>query len=191
MDPKEALRIAREAGLPAFGMRAIENDWTQEQLEEAIREEQAKATPENADPTPASDPPPESGRGADPPPEESERSGGASDPPSGDDPTNALSDDSANRENDNNRVTRIYDLGQEYEQRDLAIEAIADPNCSIEDFQKRLLEINKQNKERAAAEQNIPERITLDPKDQRNFRVINLLHYLASGKNGHSWWTGI
>ena len=62
----------------------------------------------------------------------------------------------------------------------MAIEAIADPNCSIEEFQARILAKNKETKERAAAELNIPEQITIDPKDQRNFRLVNLCHHLAT-----------
>lgn len=182
MNPKELLKLAREAGLPELGMRAIDQDWTKEQLETAIRAEQEKPTPES-EPTPAADPPAEGGRGADPPasdpPPEAQRS--VADPP-GDDPTNALSNDSANE--DSSRVTRIYDLGQEYNERDMALEAIADPNCSIEEFQQRILAKNKETKQRAEAEKNIPERITMDPKDQRNFRISNLFHYIASKKMG-------
>ena len=190
MNPKELLKLAREAGVPELGMRAIDEDWTKEQLEEAIRSEQAKATPTpNSDstptPTPTSTPTPESEERSDtnadpPPPDGAERSG---DPPPGGDPTNALSNDSANEE-DKQRVTRIYDIGQQENEREMALEAIADPNCTIEEFQSRILAKNKEHKQRSEAEQNIPERITLDPKDQRNFRVLNLLHYLASGKSG-------
>ena len=65
----------------------------------------------------------------------------------------------------------------------MALTAIADPNVSIEDFQKQLLERQRETK-RAAAEQNVPERITLDPKDQRNFRVTDLLYFLSNNKAG-------
>jgi len=181
MDPKELLRISREANLPEFGMRAIEEEWTLEQLNEAIRAEQEKTTPTpNSDTTPTPESGERSDTDADPPPDGAERSG---DPPPGDDPTNALSNDSAN-EKDKNRVTRIYDLGKEHDARDMAIEAIADPNCSIEEFQKRILAKNKETKQRAEAEHNIPERITLDPKDQRNFRISHLVSYLANNRSG-------
>ena len=185
MNPKELLKLAREAGLPELGMRAIDEDWTKEQLETAIREEQQKATPES-EPTPAADPNPQGQRAqdpptnADPPPEAGARGAGDSDPPPDGDPTSALSNDSANE--DSNRVTRIYDLGQEHDERDMAIEAIADPNCSIEEFQARILAKNKENKERAEAELNIPARITIDPKDKRNFRLGSLFHHIASKK---------
>ena len=172
MDPKEALRLAREAGIPELGTRAIEQDWTQEQLEAVIANEQARsADPPPADP-PASDPPP-----ADPPPE-SERGGAPTDPPpDGDDE----GDPATPQSNDSGRVTRIYDIGAEFGERDMAIEAIADLNCSIEDFQKRIMEKQKRTKERAMVERKIPERISLDPKDQANFRISDLLYHIASG----------
>ena len=191
MNPKELLKLAREAGLPELGMRAIENDWTKEQLETAIRDAQAEPAPAadpnpTSEPTPAADPNPQAQRAqdpptnADPPPEAGTRGAGDSDPPTDGDPTSALSNDSANQ--DSSRVTRIYDLGQEHDERDMAIEAIADPNCSIEEFQARILAKNKENKERAEAELNIPARITIDPKDKRNFRLGSLFHHIASKK---------
>ena len=91
MDPKELLKIARDANLPELGIRAIESDWTKEQLEAAIETEQARAAAE-PDPTPEAEPKPEAQRSqeptpaadpaptnADPPPEAGTR--GAGDPP--------------------------------------------------------------------------------------------------------------
>ena len=180
MDPKEALRIAREANLPELGTRAIENDWTLETLQAVIEQEQTRAAAEpESEPTPA-DPPPEGGARAegdpeptpaDPPPEGNRAEG---DPEGDPDPA---ADDA-----EKTRVNRIFDLGVEYNQRDLALEAMIDPQCTAEEFQKRLLDLSLEHKKRIEAEQRLPERITLDPKDQANFRIVDLLHYLASGR---------
>ena len=145
-------------------MRAIQEDWTLAQLEEQIRNatQQASESP----PTPPT-PDPEPELPEDEPEEEPEPEDAPEPEPSAE---------------DGERVARIYDLGQEYNEREMAIDAISE-NLSIEDFQKRLLEKNRENK-RAAASQDIPERITLDPKDQRNFRVANLLYFLANNKAG-------
>ena len=163
MDPKEAIRLAHAAGLPELGVRAIQEEWTQAQLEEQIRNATQQAS-ESPPTPPAPDPEPEQEEEQEAVPEQED----APEP-------EPSAEDSA-------RVSRIYDLGQEYNEREMAIEAISE-NLSIEDFQKRLLEKNRENK-RAAASQDIPERITLDPKDQRNFRVANLLYFLANNKAG-------
>ena len=173
MDPKEAIRLAQEAGVPELGLRAIQEDWTQAKLEEEIR----AAQPETPTETPPATPPAT--------PEAGERAAAAT-PPA--EPTPEAADrgdgeEELDDEADTARVTRIYDLGQEYNEREMALTAIADPNVSIEDFQKQLLERQRETK-RAAAEQNVPERITLDPKDQRNFRVTDLLYFLSNNKAG-------
>lgn len=179
MDPKEALRIAREANLPELGTRAIEEGWTQQTLEALIAHEQARATAEaeraaaapEAEPTPAEPTPAD-------PPAASQRSddGGSEEGGEADDDPEAAAADAA-------RVQRIYDLGAEHNQRELALEAMIDPNCTAEEFATRLLALNQENKERVEAEQNLPERITLDPKDQANFRICDLLFNLASKGN--------
>ena len=178
MDPKEALRIAREANLPEFGTRAIEEGWTQETLEALIAHEQARAAAEaeraaaapEAEPTPAEPTP------ADPPAASQRSDDGGSE--EGGDPEAADPEAAAA---DSARVQRIYDLGAEHNQRELALEAMIDPNCTAEEFATRLLALNERNKERAEAEFNLPERITMDPKDQASFRISDLIHHLASG----------
>ena len=166
MDPKEAIRLAQAAGLPELGVRAIQEDWTEAQLLEHIRSADGSPPPETP-PTPPPTPDPE------PDAQEDEQD---------DAPEQAPEPEPEPTAEDSERVTRIYDLGQEYNEREMAIDAISE-NISIEEFQKRLLEKNRENK-RAAASQDIPERITLDPKDQRNFRVANLLYFLANNKAG-------
>ena len=166
MDPKEALRIAREAGIPELGTRAIEEDWSEETLRAVISTEQARSADDDSDDDDAS---------ADAPPAAAKRDDDAGDDDSDDD--DAESDDAEKA-----RVTRIYDLGTEHGQRELALQAMVDPNCTPEEFASRLLALNKENKERAEAEQNLPERITLDPKDQANFRIVDLLYHLSSGR---------
>ena len=167
MDPKEALRIAKEAGIPELGTRAIEEDWSEETLRAVISTEQARS---ESDPPAGDDPPAD-------PPAAGERGGeggeeGGEGGEDGDPPDDA----------EKARVTRIYDLGTEHGQRELALQAMVDPNCTPEEFASRLLALNKENKERAEAEQNLPERITLDPKDQANFRIVDLLYHLSSGR---------
>ena len=166
MDPKEALRIAKEAGIPELGTRAIEQDWSEETLRAVISTEQARSADDDSDDDDAS---------ADAPPAAAKRDDDAGDDDSDDD--DAGSDDAEKA-----RVTRIYDLGTEHGQRELALQAMVDPNCTPEEFASRLLALNKENKERAEAEQNRPERITLDPKDQANFRIVDLLYHLSSGR---------
>ena len=166
MDPKEALRIAREAGIPELGTRAIEEDWSEETLRAVISTEQARSADDDSDDDDAS---------ADAPPAAAKRDDDGGDDDSDDD--DAESDDAEKA-----RVTRIYDLGTEHGQRELALQAMVDPNCTPEEFASRLLALNKENKERAEAEQNLPERITLDPKDQANFRIVDLLYHLSSGR---------
>ena len=178
MDPKEALRIAREANLPELGTRAIEESWTQETLEALIAHEQARVAAEaeraNAEPEAEStgestaEPPTNANRGDDAGDEGGDAGDGGGDEPETDDAEKA-------------RVQRIYDLGAEHDQRELALEAMIDPNCTAEEFATRLLALNQENKERAEAELNLPERITMDPKDQANFRICNLIHHLATG----------
>ncbi|MYF97788.1 phage major capsid protein [Candidatus Poribacteria bacterium] len=192
MDPKELLKIAKDAGLPELGMRAIENDWSKETLEAVIANEQARSAEPTSDPPPEGDPLPEGERGGEPesdpeggkPPESGERGGnpGASDPPPEGERGGEEGGDPEGAEADKTRVTRIYEIGAEHGERDMAMEAITDPNCSIEVFQQRILEKQKRVKELAQAERRIPERITIDPKDQANFRISDLLYSLANGK---------
>lgn len=176
VDPKELLRIAREANLPQLGTRAIEEEWTKETLEAVIAHEQERAAAEAESAAAAAAP--ESEPTAEPP-AASQRSDDG-----GDDGGDAGDDDGDESEADDAekaRVQRIYDLGAEHNQRELALEAMIDPNCTAEEFATRLLALNQENKERAEAELNLPERITMDPKDQANFRICNLIHHLATG----------
>ena len=64
MDPKEALRIAKEAGFPEFGTRAIENEWSEETLRALLANEQARADDAKDDDPPA-DPPDDADRSDD------------------------------------------------------------------------------------------------------------------------------
>ena len=181
MDPKEAIRLAQAAGVPELGMRAIQEDWTLAQLEEQIRAA-AQPTPTPTPiptPTPTPTPAPVARREDEPTPADPEPAPEAAQEEAAEQEDEPEPEPSAE---DSERVSRIYDLGQEYNEREMAIDAISE-NLSIEEFQKRLLEKNRENK-RAAASQDIPERITLDPKDQRNFRVANLLYFLANNKAG-------
>ena len=171
MDPKEALRIAREANLPELGTRAIEKSWTQETLEALIAHEQARAAAEAERAEPESEP-----AAADPPPASQRSDDGSEEGGDDDDGADPEADDAEKA-----RVQRIYDLGAKHNQRELALEAMIDPRCTAEEFATRLLALNQENKERAEAELNVPERITMDPKDQANFRICNLIHHLATG----------
>ena len=159
MDPKEALRIAREAGFPEFGTRAIENEWSEETLRALLANEQARA-----DDAPPAEPP------VLPMPDDADRSDD-----DGDD--DADSDDSGKA-----RVTRIYELGEEHNERDLAFEAMKDPNISADDFAGRLIARSKKpESQRAEAIQDVPDKITLDPKDQAAFRITDLIYHKVSG----------
>ena len=171
VDPKEILKIAREAEMPELATRAIDNDWTEETLRAVIAVEQERAAAAAAVEAEAeSDPTP------DKPPAKSKRSDDGDGEGDGEEPE---ADDAEKA-----RVSRIFDLGTEHDQRELALEAMIDPNCTAEEFATRLLELNKENKERVDAELNVAERITLDPKDQANFRVVDLLYYLSTNKKG-------
>ena len=170
VDPKEILRIAREANFPELATRAIDNDWTEDTLRAVIAVEQERAAAEAEPETPAAAAEPTD------PPAAGQRSEGE---PEGE-PESEPEPDAVEKE----RVTRIYDLGTEHNQKDLALQAMIDPNCTAEEFATRLLALNQENKERIDAEQKLPERITMDPKDQANFRVSDLIHHLAT--NGKS-----
>ena len=163
MDPKEALRIAKEAGFPEFGTRAIENEWSEETLRALLANEQARA---ESDPPADADPP------ADPPDDPAaagERGEGGEE----DDPPNDA---------DKARVTRIFELGEEHNERDLAFAAMKDPNISADDFASRLIARSKKpDSQRAEAIQDVPDKITLDPKDQAAFRITDLIYHKVSG----------
>ena len=158
MDPKEALRIAREAGFPEFGTRAIEEDWSEETLRALLANEKAREG-DAEDNDPPADPPDDADRSDD----------------DGDD--DADSDDSGKA-----RVTRIYELGEEHNERDLAFEAMKDPNISADEFASRLIARSKKpESQRAEAIQDVPDKITLDPKDQAAFRITDLIYHKVSG----------